>query len=247
MKTFNILLLSTIILIACNQTSSNGANNSNNSNTEIKQKKQEIVQDLPIDTSFIFENYDIDKIPNDWSQYYTGKGNKTDWKIINDNGNKVLAQLSENNPNYHFNEIIFDNIKLKNVELKVRIKGVKGKMDQGGGFIWRFIDADNYYVVRANPLEDNVVLYKVKNGKRTDLPLLGKGRTYGVDIEPLGNDWNDLKLTVFDNLFTVFLNNKQIFQVKDQTFKNAGKVGLWTKADAVTYFDDFQIKLNKQN
>ncbi len=119
-------------------------------------------------------------------------------------------------------------------------------MDQGGGFVWRFIDADNYYVVRANPLEDNVVLYKVENGKRTDLPLINKGKTYGVDVEPLGNDWNDMKLTVVDNLFTVYLNNTQIFQVEDKTFTKAGKIGLWTKADAVTYFNDFQVVSIKQ-
>ncbi len=72
--------------------------------------------------------------------------------------------------------------------------------------------------------------------------MIGKGRTYGVDVEPLGNGWNDLKLTVVDNLFTVYLNNKEIFQVEDETFKEAGKFGLWTKADAVTYFDDFQVR-----
>ena len=82
----------------------------------------------------------------------------------------------------------------------------------------------------------------MENGERTDLPLVGKGKTYGVDVEPLGLGWNNLKLTVVDNLFTVYLNDKQLFQVEDETFPNAGKVGLWTKADAVTYFDNFQVK-----
>jgi len=122
------------------------------------------------------------------------------------------------------------------------IKGVAGKMDQGGGFIWRYMSEGNYYVVRANPLEDNVVLYKVEDGKRTDLPLINKGKTYGVDVESLGKDWNILKLIVKDNIFTVFLNDKELFRVDDKTFPEAGKVGLWTKADAVTYFDDLQIK-----
>jgi hypothetical protein len=125
------------------------------------------------------------------------------------------------------------------------MKGVAGKMDQGGGFVWRFIDADNYYVVRANPLEDNVVLYKVENGKRTDLPLVGKGKTYGMKVDPLGHDWNTLTLTVKDNIFTVFLNDKELFKVKDDTFTKPGKIGLWTKADAVTYFDDLRIRGTK--
>jgi hypothetical protein len=201
----------------------------------------EIITNQSKDKVFTFENYETGKIPSGWSQYFTGKGESTNWKVIDDQGNKVLAQLSSDHPNYHFNEVVFDGLQLKNVELKVRLKGVQGKMDQGGGFVWRFTDANNYYVVRANPLEDNVVLYKVENGKRTDLPLIGKGKTYGVNVPKLGSGWNDLKLTVQDDIFTVFLNGKEIFQVKDKTFTNAGKVGLWTKADAVSYFDDFKI------
>ena len=137
---------------------------------------------------------------------------------------------------------VYDGFKTKNVELSVKMKGVNGKNDQGGGFVWRFIDADNYYVVRANPLENNVVLYKVVNGDRTDLPILGKGRTYGVDVPSLGNNWNTLKLIVVDDLFTVYLNGKELFKVKDNTFTKAGRIGLWTKSDAVTYFDNFQVK-----
>ena len=237
MKTLSIISLSIIMLISCSQKK---ADNSD-STTEKPGKTKEPVQVLTSDKTFTFDNYEPGKIPLGWTQYYTGKGKETDWKILEDEGNKVLAQLSELDLGGHFNEIVFDGIIVKNVELKVRVKGVKGKRDQGGGFVWRFIDADNHYIVRANPLEDNVVLYKMENGKRTDLPLIGLGKTYGVDVEPLGDGWNDLKLTVVDNIFTVFLNDKQLFQVEDETFTEAGKVGLWTKADAVTYFDDFQV------
>ena len=237
MRKISIVTLILIALISCNQAETN--------TKEETKKNLEIVKQLPElinDTIFNFEHYEIGKLPKDWSEYFTGRGEKTEWKIVDDNGNKVLAQLSQGSRNYHFNDVVFNNFKAKNVELSVKMKGVKGKMDQGGGFIWRFIDKDNYYVVRANPLEDNVVLYKVKNGKRTDLPILGKGRTYGLDVEPLGNNWNTLKLKVVNDLFTVFLNGKQLFQVKDTTFTEAGKIGLWTKADAVSYFDDFEIK-----
>ncbi len=237
MKTLSIISMSIIMLISCIQKK---ADNSD-STTEKQSKSKEPVQVLTSDKTFTFDNYEPGKIPSGWTQYFTGKGKETDWKILEDEGNKVLAQLSELDLGGHFNEIVFDGIIVKNAELKVRVKGVKGKRDQGGGFVWRFIDADNHYIVRANPLEDNVVLYKMENGKRTDLPLIGLGKTYGVDVEPLGNGWNDLKLTVVDNLFTVFLNDKQLFQVEDETFTEAGKVGLWTKADAVTYFDDFQV------
>ena len=193
---------------------------------------------------FDFENYVPDQLPEGWSQYYTGEGG-TDWKVVDDMGNKVLAQLYSDNPNRHFNIIVNDEISLKDMTLTIRLKGVKGKHDQGGGFIWRFTDKDNYYVVRSNPLEDNVVLYKVENGKRTDLPLIDKGRTYGVDVPSLGETWHSLKLTVKGDLFTVYLDDKELFKVQDSTFPQAGKIGLWTKADAVTYFDDFEITTSR--
>jgi hypothetical protein len=227
-----------MLLGSCQQ----GQSRETNSATENKSETVVVTETGTADTSFNFENCKTGKIPENWSQTFTGKkGEKPNWKIVDDNGNKVLAQLSNDNPNYHFNVIVFDEFELKDVELNVKLKGVDGSMDQGGGFVWRYADADNYYVVRANPLEDNVVLYKVKNGNRTDLPIVGKGRTYGVDVEPLGSGWNNLKLVVKGDLFTVYLNGKQIFEVEDTTFIEAGKIGLWSKADAVSYFDEFQI------
>jgi hypothetical protein len=190
---------------------------------------------------FDFENYTQDELPQNWTQSYIGSGD-TQWKVIDDKGNKVMAQLYSDNPGHHYNAVVNDSINLKNMTLSVRLKGISGRHDQGGGFIWRCQDKDNYYVVRANPLEDNMVLYKVENGKRTDLPLVGKGRTYGVDVPKLGNDWNNMKLIVEDDIFTIFLNGKELFKVQDSTFPNAGKVGFWTKADAVTYFDDFVVE-----
>ncbi len=194
------------------------------------------------DTTFTFDNCEVGRLPEGWSEGFTGQGSGTHWAVTDDNGNKVLAQLSSDNPSYHFNVVVYDGLELTNPELEVRFKGVAGKTDQGGGFVWRFTDFDNYYIVRANPLEDNVVLYKVEKGKRTDLPLVGQGRTYGMKVEPLGNDWNTLKLTVQDDLFTVWLNGKKLYEVRDTTFTGAGKIGLWTKADAVTWFDDLHVQ-----
>lgn len=195
--------------------------------------------DFPV--TFDFENYATDQLPTGWSEYYTGSGG-TEWKVIDDNGNKALAQLYSDNPNSHFNVVVNNEISIKDMVLTVRVKGVSGNHDQGGGFVWRFIDKNNYYVVRENPEENNMVLYKMENGKRSDLPLVGKGRTYGVDVPKIGNTWHTIKLIVKGDLFTIFMDGKELFQVKDSTFTNAGKVGLWTKADAVTYFDDFEIE-----
>jgi len=221
----------------------------NSSSKPLKEEVQETTPQTEVnepakqtsDTGIDFENYVTGQLPEGWSQYYTGSGG-TDWKVVDDNGNKVLAQLHSDNPNGHFNIIVNDAVSMKDMTLTVRLKGVTGKHDQGGGFIWRFTDKDNYYVVRSNPLEDNVVLYKVEKGKRTDLPLIDKGRTYGTDVPAQGDSWHTMKLTVKDDLFTVYLDDTELFRVRDSTFPDEGKVGLWTKADAVTYFDDFKFK-----
>ena len=189
MKNIVIVLLGIVVFISCNQ-------------NQVEQAKPsdipvEEVATLEIEGMFFnFEKNKTGKLPKDWSQAFTGKGDATEWKVVNDNGNKVLAQLSSDNPNYHFNVVVNNTHTFKDIGLAVKLKAVAGKMDQGGGFVWRYTDADNYYVVRANPLEDNVVLYKVINGKRTDLPVLGKGRTYGVDVPPLGNGWNTLNMAL---------------------------------------------------
>ncbi len=242
MKTLGILSLSILLMMGCKQAKTSDTGTSGEKNTEPKEAVKPAAVKTTVDTTFTFENYETGKLPASWTQGFTGKGTGTKWDIVDDNGNKVLAQLSGDNPSYHFNVVVNNDLRLKNMELTVRLKGVHGRTDQGGGFVWRFTDFNNYYVVRANPLEDNVVLYKVVNGKRTDLPLVGKGRTYGVKVKPLGNGWNTLKLTVQDDLFTVYLNGKQLFRVKDEVFKDAGKIGLWTKADAVSYFDDYHVK-----
>lgn len=245
MKKIIIPAIAIILSVACTKASSPERNINSNQWKDGNINKKVLVQiaDSGKQESkniFDFENYADNQLPSGWSQYFYGAGG-TDWKITNDHGNKVLAQLFSDNPNGHFNIVVNESVAAKNMELSVRLKGVAGKHDQGGGFVWRFIDKNNYYVVRANPLEDNVVLYKVEDGKRSDIPLVGKGKTYGVSVDKLGNGWNTLKLTVDDDLFTVFLKGKEIFKVQDNTFPNTGKVGFWAKADAVTFFDDFKI------
>lgn len=190
--------------------------------------------------TFDYEKYSVGKLPFGWTQVSTG-GGATKWQVLKDQGNNVLAQTYNENPGSHFNLAINNEIEVKNVDLSVRLRGVGGRKDQGGGLIWRYTDPQNYYVLRANPLENNVVLYKVEEGIRTDLPLVGKGLTYGIDVPIMGNGWHTLRVTVKEVLFTVYLDNKELFKVRDDTFEDSGKVGLWTKSDAVSYFDDFTI------
>lgn len=193
-----------------------------------------------------FDNYQTGKTPNDFSTALTGKGNDGVWLVIKDetapSKPNVLAQTDMDDTGYRFPLCVYNNFTAKNVELSVKFKPVKGEGDQAAGIVWRYKDKDNYYIVRANALEDNVVLYKVENGKRTDLPLVGKGRTYGGKVKVPSGDWSELKVYTKDNLFDVYLNNKKLFSVKDSTFTNEGKIGLWTKADSYTLFDDLAIK-----
>ena len=129
-----------------------------------------------------------------------------------------------------------------NGELSVRCKSVSGEVDQACGIVWRYRDANNYYITRANALENNIVLYKVQDGERRSLAPKGQpSRAYGVKHPVLSGQWNELRVKFEGNLMTVFFNGQQLFEVEDGSFTEPGKVGVWTKADSVTYFDDFRF------
>jgi 3-keto-disaccharide hydrolase len=154
----------------------------------------------------------------------------------------VLAQTSADTTGYRFPLAIVDDSNFKDLDMSVRFKTISGKEDQGAGLVWRYRDANNYYIVRANALENNVVLYKMENGKRISLAPKGTpAKTYGVKAKVPGNTWNQLSVKASGNLFTVSLNDQKLFEVEDSTFPEAGKVGLWTKADSVIHFDDFTV------
>jgi len=191
-------------------------------------------------------NFDKEKVQQllpGWLSEHTGQGSQGNWKVVADatapSRPNVLAQLSDDSTNYRFPLAIVEKTNYKNVVLTVRFKAISGKRDQGAGLVWRFRDANNYYVVRANALENNVVLYKVQDGKRISLAPKGTAeKTYGVKTRVSGNAWNKLGVEIKGNLFTVSFNDQKLFQVEDSTFTQAGKIGLWTKADSVIYFDD---------
>ena len=116
-----------------------------------------------------------------------------------------------------------------------------GREDQAGGLIWRYQDPGHYYVVRVNALEGNVVLYKVDAGRRVDLPLKGEGRTYGKKATVSAGQWGELRVVAAGPRFEVFWKGVRLFEVEDATFSQPGRVGLWTKADSVTAFDDLTV------
>jgi hypothetical protein len=153
----------------------------------------------------------------------------------------VLAQINADPVSYRFPLCVYDGFIAKDVDVSVKFKPVSGQEDQAAGIVWRYQDPDNYYIVRANANENNVVLYKVEKGRRTDLPLVGKGRTYGAKAPIPSGEWGTLRVVATGSRFEVYSNGVKLFEVEDTTFPVAGKVGLWTKADSVTLFDDLTI------
>jgi hypothetical protein len=155
------------------------------------------------------------------------------WVVKMDGRNKVLAQTAENTGN-EFNVAVYDGASLKDVELSVDIRAISGNEDQGGGLVWRYIDAGNYYIVRFNPLEDNFRFYKVFNGRRIQLA--------SADATVPEGSWFNLTVVMKGSEVSCSLNGKELINFSDETFPAAGKTGFWTKADAVSDFDNFSLK-----
>lgn len=125
--------------------------------------------------------------------------------------------------------------------VQARFKTLSGREDQAGGVVWRWRDANNYYVARANALEDNVVAYKVVAGRR--IPLLPTGTppgTYGVQAKVAAGTWHTLRVEFQGPEATVSYDGRRLFAVRDTTFLETGKVGVWSKADSVTEFEHLQ-------
>jgi hypothetical protein len=160
------------------------------------------------------------------------------WKVVEDatapKGAKALAQTSSDGPSPLFNLCVADGTRFRDIDLSVAFKAVSGKTDQGGGPVWRYRDANNYYIARMNPLENNFRVYKVVDGKRTQLGT--------ADVQASAGQWHRLRVVHEGDHIRCSLNGKPYLDVRDQAFAEAGKVGLWTKADAVTYFDDYVVK-----
>lgn len=153
------------------------------------------------------------------------------WRVVEAEGRKVLAQQAKN-PDKTFNVCLVQNSDAKDLNLEVRFKAVAGELDQGGGVVWRASDAKNYYIARFNPLEDNFRLYKVVDGKRTQLATADIKHTDG---------WHSIRVMMRGDEIRCGYDGKKYLEAQDATFAGSGKFGLWTKADAQTYFDDLTL------
>ena len=191
-----------------------------------------------------FDNVKIGQLPAGWKIEGTNqRGPLATWKVIEDttapSGSKVLALTSTNHDfGGTFNICWTKDIKFLNGKIKVMFKANTGEEDEGGGVIWRAQDKGNYYIARYNPLENNFRIYFIKNEGRK---ILASAR-----IKLLKGKWQEMEIVQNGKHITGYLNGKKLLEVDDNTFTKPGGVGLWTKADAVTSFDDFEVKLKSK-
>lgn len=173
-------------------------------------------------------NFDDDK-PGEIAKGFTNEvGN---WAVVKSDRGNALAQTAKN-PNSTFNVTLITDSHAKDVDISVKMNAVAGEFDQGGGIVWRAKDAKNYYLSRYNPLEENYRLYKMLGGKRILL--------LNADIAP-SEGWHTLRVTMTNGWITCYYDGVKSLEGKDDTLKEAGKIGLWTKADAQSQFDDLTL------
>ena len=182
--------------------------------------------------------------PSGWASTMTGSGQPR-WTVEKDATAPSKPNVLKQSGEADYPLLLKDNTSLKDGFVEVKFKAVSGSEDQAGGVIWRAKDKDNYYICRANALEGNVVLYKTENGKRKSVDIVGRKGGYGVKEPVAPQQWHTLRVDFTGDIFTVKLNGKELFKVQDSTFPDAGMVGLWTKADSVTLFDDFEYAAAK--
>ena len=177
-----------------------------------------------------FDTAETGKPPAGWTASQTGSGHAI-WAVVADPSAPSKPNVLKQSGTATYPVCIKDDTNITDGVVEGKFKPIAGKEDQAGGVLWRAKDVNNYYVARANALEDNVTIYHTINGRRTE-----KKRT---SMKVASNQWHTLRVEFQGNHFTVTLDGKKALDWDDETFKDAGKVGVWTKADSVTLFDDF--------
>ena len=174
--------------------------------------------------------------PKGWTASKTGTGDPK-WTVEQDQTAPSHSKVVKQSGRATYPVLLKNDTNIMDGFIEMKFKAVAGAEDRAAGLVWRAKDASNCYVVRANALEDNVVLYKTVNGVRRSLDIVGRKGGYGIDILVPANQWLSLRVEFKGNRFTTTYNGKKLFDVEDRTFVEAGMVGLWTKADSVTLFD----------
>ena len=179
-------------------------------------------------------NFDKDatgKTPTRWNEGITGIGNYK-WRVAKDSSAPSAPNVLLQSAYGSFPWCVLQSANIQDGTISVKFKPISGRIDSSGGLIWRFKNKDEYYVARANALENNVALYYVKDGYRNTIKY--------VDAKVPSGVYSTLKVEFKNSQIKVFLNGKKYIDLKDTHISHSGKVGLWTKADSTTMFDDFE-------
>jgi hypothetical protein len=197
-----------------------------------------IVPALAEENQAVTFNFDAERpgdMPKGFAFGRTGRGSPGKWIVQAEkdapSGGNVLVQTDTDATDYRF-AVAYIGPDMKDLRLSVKCKPVAGQVDQGCGLVFRLKDADNYYLVRANALEDNVCLYHVVKGNRRQIASYGGKVKSGV--------WHALAVEAKGDRLQVTFDGKKILDARDKTFTEAGKFGLWTKADSLIHFDDLR-------
>jgi hypothetical protein len=177
-----------------------------------------------------FDDAKVSEAPAGWTATKTGSGTPK-WTVERDDTAPSKPNVLKQSGEATYPVCLKNDTSLKDGFVEVKFKPVSGKEDQAGGVIWRAKDSDNYYIARANALEDNVTIYHTIKGSRVSF------KNVNTKVAPA--TWHTLRVDSVGNKFTVTFDGKKVIEATDDSFSDAGKVGVWTKADSVTLFDDF--------
>src|SRR5260370_26474946 len=176
-----------------------------------------------------FESTQTGVVPEGWTATLTGSGDPK-WTIENDQTAPSKSKVLKQSGRATYPLLLKNDSNIKDGFVEMKFKAIAGSQDRAAGIVWRAKDANNYYVTRANALEDNVVLYKTVNGTRSALDIVGRKGGYGIDVPVPANQWHELLIEFSGSRFKVLYNGKPLLEVEDSTFNDAGKIGLWSKA-----------------
>ena len=190
-------------------------------------------------TQFDFDRTTVGSLATGWVAAETNsQGTPAAWRIVKDgfapSPPHVMAIVANQNSGQTYNLLMANSGSYRDLELHVFIRANSGKEDQGGGVFWRARDTQNYYLARWNPLEANFRVYVVKNGKRRELA------STEARVDP--SRWQRITIAHQDDRIEATLNDRITLTVVDKSFTDAGRVGLWTKADAASSFDEFTVQ-----
>jgi len=180
----------------------------------------------------------VGTMPADFESARTGQGGPAQWVVVDDataTASRAIEQSSTDRTDNRFPLAIYQPVNTKNVEVTLRFKPIAGRVDRAGGIAVRLTSPDDYYLVRANALEDNVRFYRIVKGRRQQLAT--------ANVKVASNQWHTLGLRAENDRFTVTFDGKTLHSTNDRTFTGAGRVALWTKSDSVTRFDQISIQV----